>query len=713
MSEFNFRGWAAASKLTPATIRSLVENDLAERAALLCVTPDMLKALGLTVGQYALVCKATAQLQAAASAATEIAIASADLKEDQDLTKQPAQVEGTDDLQNSTPEQGTENLRPGRSLILYKNHCLYSMVGGDLDKNNGPTSYSANDDHPRRDSTQIYSANDGNPGGRTFKRKTKFGALHMKNSTEPVHAAQFPNVTTEGSQLGTVTTRSGAPEENNYDDSDPYAVTYSFENDVYLGNTASSGVPQSQGTVKQTKTATDAPDHRLTEAPGSQSSENHPGPSEGARGSAGISNLRRAPNTLRSNAMYDADDRERAADGVGGNTHPKDTLRPNPQHGLRHNPMYGKYPHQQEVNGCSVVRRYRWHLVVVSTILVTSGVIIAGGVFGAQNQDIRTANPTDGFGKATPLPDTERASTTTYTAAISITEDTSKNRITFGGEGTEPGKFGAKLEGKPLGVSPSNEMFIADRGNRRVQVFNMTGGFLRHFSTGDWRPLALCIARSGGVWVLVWPAWRHVEPEDDRPHAHMYSKDGRLLTRFNLDPVRFIPSVIVADTLSDNIMVMWVQCRGHSKDDNCAVVVFRPDGTLVRMFGDIYKPSSLTVDRDGNVYVLESWRHSIYKFDKYGRRLSIFQRRPKGTGYLQMPRDICADGLGHLIVTDGQRKKRVQMFTGYGEYIRTVARNTNQAVVASCSEGRFVVVADYTVTIIRDYSSRQNRTYLL
>ncbi|XP_066297297.1 tripartite motif-containing protein 2-like [Branchiostoma lanceolatum] len=468
MSEFNFRGWAAASKLTPATRRALVENDLAERDALLCVTPDMLKALGLTVGQYALVCKATAQIQAAASAATETAIAVADLKEDQDLAKQLAQVEGKDEFQNPSLEQG-----------------------------------------------------------------------------------------------------------------------------------------------------------------------------------------------------------------------------------------------------CSVVRRYRWHLVVVSTILVTSGVIIAGGVFGAPNQGIQTANPTDGFGKATPLPGTERASTTTCTAAISTTEDTSKNRITFGGEGTEPGKFGAKLEGKPLAVSPSNEMFIADRGNRRIQVFNMTGGFLRHFSTGDWDPLALCIAHSGGVWVLAWPARRHVEPEDDRPHAHKYSKDGRLLTSFNMDPINFIPSAIVADTLSDNIMVMWVQCRGKGKDDNCAVVVFRPDGTLARMFGDIYKPSSLTVDREGNVYVLESWRHSIYKFDKFGRRLSIFQRRPKGTGYLQMPQDICADGLGHLIVTDGQRKKRVQMFTAYGEYIRTVARNTNQAVVASCAEGRFVVVADYTVTIIRDYSSRQNRTYLL
>eukprot|EP00058_Branchiostoma_floridae_P006140 XP_002591628.1 hypothetical protein BRAFLDRAFT_80727 [Branchiostoma floridae] len=667
-----------------------------------------------------------------------------------------------------------ENGQPVCSLILQDNNTAYSMA--DWDSCRYDTSpYSTNGEHQCRNSTATYSANDGDPEWtKSCLLKTKLGVLYTKNSAAPVepsvtHESSNPDVVTRGSSgrsqldLDTVTTdenfidraatedpnvthgdstpdiaTSGSSvrhehdldtittEENSLDDVEPYAVTYSYDNELQ---------------------------YRLADSQGHHSSENQPSPSEGAKDSSGLSNLRCAPDSLRPNPTYEADDPERASEGVGADTTTQDRPRPNPQNTLRPNPMYGKGADQQAAG----VYRYRWHIVLVVSI-VLAGLIISAYVAALQSKDIRTSYNVQDFGnwttlnfsklsdttavitgtditevspmtykplglvnstedfESTPLPYTERA-------VISSTGDTSDDRITFGGEGTEPGKFGRELVGKPLAVSPSNEMFVTDHENRRIQVFNMTGGFLRHFSTGDWDPLALCIARTGDMWILMWPAWKPLRGKDDRPHAVKYSKDGQVSVRFNMDPIRVIQKAIVADTLSDNIIVLWNQCRAYSKDKNCAVVVFGPDGTLERMFGDISKPYSVTVDKDGNVYVLENWYHSIYKFNKFGSLLSIFQRRPQGTGYLEWPNDICSDGLGHLIVTDGLTKYvqfftgfRVQMITRYGEYIRTIAKlstDQTQTKVALCTGGRLVVISGYTVTIIRNYSGLYNGTYVL
>ncbi|XP_078697873.1 uncharacterized protein LOC144925657 [Branchiostoma floridae x Branchiostoma belcheri] len=394
--------------------------------------------------------------------------------------------------------------------------------------------------------------------------------------------------------------------------------------------------------------------------------------------------------------------------------------RPDPQASLRHNPMHGKSPRRRAIEGCPLARQYRPYVALLG-FGVLVGMIIAGCTLALNNQDIPTYTQSAvNVNWGTP----NSTWSTVSTAVTTVTHDhtpevtPTKDRITFGGEGTEPGKFGAKLRGKPLDVSPSNEMFVVDNGNRRVQVFDMKGGFLRSFSTDDWKPKALCLDRTGNVWVLVWP-FRSLTPEDDRPQAHRYSQDGRVLTRFKLEPVQGTLNTIVVDTKSDNIIVPWVFCHIQGTTGKprygkgCTVVVFRPDGTLVRMFGDIRRPHSLTVDKEGSILVLDG-SGSIHTFNTHGRLLSVFKKRRRGTGYLEYPRDICADCLGRLIVTDAYTKS-VQMLTGDGEYVRTIARisSPTKTRVPSCAEGKFVMISDYNVTIILNYSSRHNRTYLL
>ncbi|KAI8516808.1 hypothetical protein Bbelb_053890 [Branchiostoma belcheri] len=109
-----------AADLTSTTIKALEDADLAdEDLALSCVTPAMLQQLKLTVGQYALLCKATAKLQAGTGpvpAAAKAKVTLDDLNQDcQDIgdllagATQATQAQASDD---------NPSVKPGEKPLL-------------------------------------------------------------------------------------------------------------------------------------------------------------------------------------------------------------------------------------------------------------------------------------------------------------------------------------------------------------------------------------------------------------------------------------------------------------------------------------------------------------------------------------------------------------------------------------------------------------------
>ncbi|XP_066268428.1 uncharacterized protein [Branchiostoma lanceolatum] len=91
-------------------------------------------------------------------------------------------------------------------------------------------------------------------------------------------------------------------------------------------------------------------------------------------------------------------------------------------------------------------------------------------------------------------------------AASWTTEDLKLGIITYGGEGSEPGKFDY-----PHGVvvSPGNEIFVADMNHKRVQVHKTGGIYLRHFPTvvpgtedKDMKPHDVSMDGNGALWVV-------------------------------------------------------------------------------------------------------------------------------------------------------------------------------------------------------------------
>jgi sugar lactone lactonase YvrE len=105
-----------------------------------------------------------------------------------------------------------------------------------------------------------------------------------------------------------------------------------------------------------------------------------------------------------------------------------------------------------------------------------------------------------------------------------------------------------------------------------------------------------------------------------------------------------------------------------------------PPYTLIRKLGkpgtehtstepaEFAKPSGVAVDKDGNVYVSDTWNNRIQEFDADGRFIRAFGEAGDGPGYFARPKGISIDGDGHIWIADALQD-RVQVFTPEGRLL--------------------------------------------
>ncbi|XP_019628614.1 PREDICTED: tripartite motif-containing protein 2-like [Branchiostoma belcheri] len=271
-----------------------------------------------------------------------------------------------------------------------------------------------------------------------------------------------------------------------------------------------------------------------------------------------------------------------------------------------------------------------------------------------------------------------------------------RQKVTFGGGGSGPGQFNG-----PFGVTVSDEgeIFVADRGNQRIQIFTLQGTFVRQFPTvvsgeQEMYPQDVAMDGEGNLWVVgrtgnLWVVGR----TDSADFAVQYNKQGRVLRKFDLQKTGWMREVAV-DTRRNHILT--TQTTGDSDNPHGEVLVFRPDGTLVRTVGQqqgMEWPRYITVDGEGNILVSDRRNHCVFVYKEDGQFLFKFGGWGSGEGQLDYPEGICTDRAGNIIVAD-MDNSRVEMFDKTGKFLKHIATDMPEPwAVAMATQGQLVVTS--------------------
>jgi sugar lactone lactonase YvrE len=104
-------------------------------------------------------------------------------------------------------------------------------------------------------------------------------------------------------------------------------------------------------------------------------------------------------------------------------------------------------------------------------------------------------------------------------------------------------------------------------------------------------------------------------------------------------------------------------------------------------------PSDIAIDKDGNIFILDSGNHRIQKFSPDGRYLATLGRKGQGPGEFVYPESIAIDESGNILVSD-PNNQRIQVLTPEGKEARTIRMiDDPPGIMRLAGSGRMVMAA--------------------
>ncbi len=284
---------------------------------------------------------------------------------------------------------------------------------------------------------------------------------------------------------------------------------------------------------------------------------------------------------------------------------------------------------------------------------------------------------------------------------------------------------------QPQGVATdmNGNVYVVDTGKNRVQVFDSTGGFIHTCGseypggTGDGQfrsPAQVTLDSNGNVYVT------------DRENKRVQVFDNTCTfkakwTSYGADETAFSNPTGVAIDSNDNIFVSdggklvildtggnllsaWgtgvssfiaLDARNNvylSSADN-TIKVYSDTGTFLRTVGSsgsgdgqFLRPSGLTVDYAGNLYVIDAGHYRAQVFDSMGNYLGKWGSQGAGDGQFNTPYGIAVspDGKKVFITDSNPYNNNVQVFAGFQSCVVTAHAGPDQFVEQTSSDGATV-----------------------
>lgn len=230
--------------------------------------------------------------------------------------------------------------------------------------------------------------------------------------------------------------------------------------------------------------------------------------------------------------------------------------------------------------------------------------------------------------------------------------------------GGQPGQFATPAA---IALDPQDYVYVADTANNRVQKFTSTGTLNAVWGdSGDSvsfnQPKGVAISADGDVYVLDSLNQRVVKLTTEGVLVGTWGSKGTAPGQLR-DPKGIAVDrngyVYVTDTLNNRVQK------------------FSADGTFVNLWGSpgaldgqFNAPRDIAVDRDGFVYVADSSNHRIQKFSADGLFIESMGSLGSAPGQLNDPRGVAIGADGSLYIADSGNE-RIQRLTSGGAWQAT------------------------------------------
>ena len=211
-----------------------------------------------------------------------------------------------------------------------------------------------------------------------------------------------------------------------------------------------------------------------------------------------------------------------------------------------------------------------------------------------------------------------------------------------------------------MGVDSSNgDVFVMDESFKRIQRFDSSGYFITQW------PLI------GGLGIAV-DATDHAVYVVS-PLQHMLFKfdaNGQVIwTRgtFGTGQGQFnTPRDVAVNPVNREVFVL--------DTNNKRVQRLSSDGTFIGEWSDtgLLNPHGIAIDPTGSfVYIANSQKHSIKKYDLLGNVVKQWGSLGNGPGQFRWPRGVAVNSKGHVYIADSDNE-RVQEFDADGNFIKVI-----------------------------------------
>ncbi len=235
----------------------------------------------------------------------------------------------------------------------------------------------------------------------------------------------------------------------------------------------------------------------------------------------------------------------------------------------------------------------------------------------------------------------------------------------FGSLGTGNGQLKTPAD---VAIDASGNLWVADRGNNRIQKFNANGEYLAKFGSagagnGQFNsPASIAIDAKGNIWVA----------DRGNNRIQKFNANGEYLSQFgtvgsgNGQFTAGGPEGVAIDAKGN----VWVSDTYKGR-----VQKFSEAGTFIKVVGSkgpgpgqLGEPTGLDIGPGGNVWIADWQYNRIVVFNENGEFVRQFGAFGSGNGQFMNPDAIDVDPQGNVWVGD-QENGRIQEFDQSGNYI--------------------------------------------